>query len=144
MIKRHEFNYNLSLEVYEECSDFLEVKQCYVNIFKTLTRYVPNFLTGEWKIAYGYIKVLHDHPMMARHCFIVNENGEAIDPTFFTYKRSSREKEYYSFFVYGNIEEYLDAVGKNKNMPDLLTPLMDIDMKYADAWAKENEYILIR
>lgn len=146
LVKKHKLNLELSKEVYEECRAFLAVKECYVNIFYTMTMFTEKFKSGEWKIAYGYIRVLPDHRMMARHCFIVNDRGEAIDPTLFTQKhfKETTDKEHVSFFMFDDLQEYIEAVENNDNVPDLIIPLIDLERETSDVWAEKEGWTLIR
>lgn len=146
MIKKHNINYKISEEVFKKCKDFLETKQCYTNIFHTVFSYRDKYINGEWKITYGYIKPLENHNLMARHCFIVNEENEAIDPTLFTQStfNINNSREYFSFYIFDNINTYIKAVEKNDNIPDLIKPLLKVEEKFSDAWANENNYILIK
>lgn len=145
LVKRHPFNHDLSKKVYKQLERILEPKGCYLNVFNVLTYNPAMFRLGEWKIAYGYIRVLENHNMMARHCFIVNKKGEAIDPTIFTIGSKGKIiDEYYSFFIYDNVELYIDDIERNQNIPDLISPLMKVETKTSMLWAEENDYVLIR
>jgi hypothetical protein len=86
---------------------------------------------------------MEDKPLMARHCFIVNSIGEAIDPTLFCFKYNDYERDYFSFFMYDNVSKYLKAVENNDFMPDLIKPLKEIEKVTSRPWAEENNYFLI-
>lgn len=146
MIIEHPLNLELSKEVYEECEHFIKNKECYTNVFYTINYFLNEFESGEWKIAYGYIKILKSERLFARHCFIVNSNGEAIDPTLFTlnYFNEEDDANHISFYIFENLDSYTDAILNNDNFPDLIKPLMKIEMETVEIWAKENNCFLIR
>ncbi|AIG26794.1 hypothetical protein BRLA_c024740 [Brevibacillus laterosporus LMG 15441] len=56
----------------------MEMKH-YSNVFYASLHIKSKFIEGDWKVAYGYMPSVEN--IMVRHCFIVNEMGEAIDPT---------------------------------------------------------------
>lgn len=62
---------------------------------------------------------------MARHCFIVNEQGEAIDPTLLTHKNRglNEDEEYQSFYLIDNLYEYIELISESYSNPDLLSSL---------------------
>jgi hypothetical protein len=142
MIKEHGLNIELSKEVFQNCSHCVRPKECYNNVFNVLSYHSERFRTGEWKVAYGYVNIIKDQPMMARHCFIVTSDGEAIDPTIIstsTFKEDD-EKRYMSFKVFDSMEDYLDSIESNNNNPFLFNhPSED----HAIEWAKTNNKFLI-
>lgn len=144
MIKDHPFNHDLSLEVYNECSDFVRPKECYSNVYYVAAHYAERFHTKEWKVAYGFIRILPDSNMWARHAFIVNKQGEAIDPTFFSHANyaTGDTKQHKSFHVFNDVTVYAVNIRRNENVPDLLMPLREKEAKMAK-WAEENEMILL-
>lgn len=143
-MKLHTLNRELSLEVFEECKEVMEVKQCYVNVFYAAQRYAHKLLAGQWKVAYGYMPSVQHY--MARHCFLVNEAGEAIDPTRYTRTRLIENDEpYVSFKVFDTFPEYLKAVKKNKRVVDLLKPLSDDEMALLGSdWVRDNGKAMMR
>ncbi|WP_124118388.1 hypothetical protein [Paenibacillus xylanexedens] len=144
MIKQHPFNHDLSLEVYNECQDMLKPKECYTNIYYTAVEFAEKFHGKEWKVAYGYIRISPEANLMARHCFIVNADGEAIDPTYFTHDNlySGDVKEHTSFYIFNDITRYARWVEKNKFIPDLEKPLREKE-KAMQEWARSNHMILV-
>ncbi|WP_442638049.1 hypothetical protein [Rossellomorea marisflavi] len=124
----------------------IEVKQCYTNIFYVVMRNVDKFANGEWKVAYGYMNILPNQPFMARHCFIVNDKGEAIDPTIVETSSFDGDdpREYVSFHMFDDMEDYLGEVEKNNNVPDLIKPFWDLENKQSEPWAREHGRVLIR
>lgn len=143
MIKDHRFNADLSLEVYEECRDLVKSKQCYSNTYYVAVHYADKFHAKEWKVAYGFIRILPDSNMWARHAFIINKNGEAIDPTFYSHKsiHAGDENEHKSFHVFHDIARYANIVRLNNNIPDLLIPLRKKEAKMGE-WAEKNNMVL--
>ncbi|MEH7210227.1 hypothetical protein V7094_29150 [Priestia megaterium] len=144
-ITKHKLNIELSKEVYEECKERLEMKECYLNVFYAMTAFEDRFRDGEWEVAYGYMRVLPDGNLMVRHCFIVNEKGEAIDPTLFTQKdfKETTDKQHTSFVIFDDVEEYIQMVLGNERMPDLLKPLMELEIDVAGEWAKQEGLNLV-
>lgn len=148
VVEKHKFNHKESLEVYEKCKHYIEQKQCYTNVFYTIAYYHEKFNTGEWKIAYGYINIFDNGNLMARHCYIVNEDNEAIDVTLFELTNFNKENyesdTHYSFKIFDSVDEYLEEVERNSNYPDLIKPLWNIELKIAHKWAKDKGKILIQ
>ena len=145
MIKEHKLNYHDSLALRDRMGDILETKGCYTNIFHAISHSDGKILNGEWKIAYGYLMVLEDAPIMARHCFIVNSEGEAIDPTLMNisgYKKG-QERGFVSFAIFDNTDDYLNAVTSNDNVPDLIKHFKVLESKTSEIWAKENGRVLL-
>lgn len=145
MLTNHPLNYDLSKEVYETCKFFMKAKECYTNVFHTISFFTNKFKSGEWKIAYGYLRIFKDNFLMARHCFIVNEQGEAIDPTLFClqYFNKDDDKNHLSFSLL-ELNEYFELVEGNEYKPDLIKTLSKYEETTSDVWAKENGYILIK
>jgi hypothetical protein len=146
VIKNHTLNWKKSLAIYELYQELISKKECYFNIFRLIVPNKNKFITGDLKIAYGYVRVLQDHILMARHCFIVNQDGEAIDPTLFTnkYLTENEETEYVSFKIFNTLDDYMNELEQNGNVPDLINSLMNEDLSIAGKWAEENGWFLIR
>lgn len=141
-MQEHRFNYELSEEIYRACSHFLEFKECYTNVFYTSQHFIHKFLSGDWKVAYGFMSAIDD--VMVRHCYILNENNEVIDPTPFCNKNYDGEiKEYATFYIFDDYGKYNDAIAENNLMPDLVQHLFKIERDLSTSWAKENQKILI-
>ena len=143
MIKTHKLNFDLSREVYEKCKSALTVKECYNNVFNTISFY-PEKFRDDWKVTYGYCTALDN--LLARHCFIVNEKGEAIDPTIFTRSESSIEGSKDKLFVSHTIfefDDYIEALGKEEGQPALYDYFRKKEMNIAQPWANKNGYILV-
>lgn len=77
------------------------------------------FIEGDWKVAYGYMPSVEN--IMVRHCFIVNEAEEAIDPTKLLVERVNETDDVYvSFKIFETYQEYISAVENNSCLPDLI------------------------
>lgn len=141
MIKEHYINAESSIEVYNSCKSYIETKACYHNVFHTINEYYDKFSNGEWKIAYGYIHAIDG--LMARHCFIVDSKGLAIEPTLaqFDYFKDRLDSKQMSFVIY-ELDEYLDILYSNDNHPALVIPLAKYNKELED-WSKENNVFLI-
>ncbi|MEK5036277.1 hypothetical protein MKY96_33030 [Paenibacillus sp. FSL R7-0302] len=146
MIKEHTLEPDLSQSLYDEHTDCVSIKNCYINIFNIAIENLYKFDFEGWKIAYGYMSSVDN--LMVRHCFIVNRAGQAIDPTIFAIGNRNDEtvarKIYASFKVFDDLDEYAKAIEDNKNIPDLLRPLMPLDISFESTWAKPKSKILIR
>lgn len=145
MMKEHRLNHKESVALRDKMGDILESKGCYTNIFHAIANSDRKIINGEWKIAYGYLMVLEDAPIMARHCFIVNSEGEAIDPTLMnvTGYKEGQERGFVSFAVFENVDDYLKAVTSNDNVPDLIKYFKELESQTSEIWAKENERVLL-
>ena len=144
MIQEHVFNRQASWELFKQCQHNVEANECYNNVFRVMSEYPKEFSNGRWKIAYGYMNVLADRNLMVRHCFIVNNQGEAIDPTFFAMNRTEDTPPgYMSFKIIDSNQEYIELITKNNNYPDLGYVLREIEYKDAFKWAEEKDMILI-
>lgn len=141
MIQTHVFNEALSREVYETCKNDIEMKECYVNIFNTIQYYSDKYRSKEWRIAYGYLPSIRNY--YVRHCFIVNDKGEAIDPTIFTNTNRTIDRPYMSFSIFPDISQYILAVERNDMVPSLSWYFDKEVMLEAHKWAEENGYLLM-
>jgi hypothetical protein len=83
---------------------------------------------------------------MARHCFIVNSEGEAIDPTLMNISgyQEGQDRGHVSFAVFENTSEYLDAVSANDNFPDLIKRFRKLENQESEKWAQANGRVLLR
>ncbi|MED3976175.1 hypothetical protein P4639_22515 [Priestia megaterium] len=141
MIKEHVLNIELSRQVYENCSDNILPKHCYNNVWNVLQEYSSCFLEGDWFIAFGYVHATQN--LYARHAFIVNKDGEAIDPTLYTLsyfdEDEEREHKHVSFSVM-TMREYIDKISKNDNQPALFGKFRE-EEKEAWDWASERGFV---
>lgn len=139
-MRKHTLNIEQSKVVYGDCKQHLQMKHCYNNIFEVVTDYMSNFRSGKWKVAYGYFEVMAC--IYCRHCFVLDENGEVIDPTIFTKSNIPNSNEYYVMTVFDDVDEYLSAIEDNNFMPALDKYLREQDRE-AQKWANENGIVLI-
>ena len=148
MIKHHEINFITSKEVYEELKHLLEVKMCYNNVFHVVSssKYIDMFLSGDWKIAYGYIRVLEGQPLITRHAFIIDEEERVIDPTLYTMEHFN-ENDYnyrqHTSFEVMDIDTYRSAIDENNYLPDLAGVLRVKEMKSVGQWVSDEGLFVI-
>lgn len=143
MIKEHVLNKELSREVYENCAKNILPKQCYNNVWNVLQEYSSCFIEGDWFIAYGYVHATQN--FYARHAFIVNKDGEAIDPTLYALSYFDEDDMYESTqkhvsFSIMTVREYVDKIGRNDNQPALFGKFRN-EEKEAWDWAKERSLV---
>ncbi|ERM16729.1 hypothetical protein [Brevibacillus laterosporus] len=142
-IIKHKLNWDESEHVYNVSADQMEMKQCYSNVFYASLHFKSKFIEGDWKVAYGYMPSVEN--IMVRHCFIVNEIGEAIDPTKLLVERVNETDDVYvSFKIFETYQEYISVVENNNCLPDLIKPLMDLDtLLRRSPWADSSNKIFI-
>lgn len=129
-MKTHKLNVKLSEKVFNSCKKHIALKDCYANIWRVTAPNMQKFNNGEWKVTYGYMPSVCG--LYVRHCFIVNQDGEAIDPTAVLIQKelqSELPKETYISFAVLDFDEYLTLVSENDFILDLVFPLRE----------KENE-----
>lgn len=145
MLKEYKLNHELSMEVRNKMGDVLVMKECYTNIFHSLRFFVEKFRSQEWAIAYGYIRVLENQPLMARHCFIVTKEGEAIDPTLMNISgyTKGQDRKHVTFAEFDDMEKYLEAITKNDNCPDLVHYFRKREQTISQKWAMEKGVVLL-
>lgn len=131
---------DMSREVYEYYKDNIKVKECYNNVYHVFEFNIEKFRNGKWKVAYGYMEVMAG--LYCRHCFILDENGNVIDPTVFTSSEPQLQREYYVMAVFDDVDEYLTAIENNDYMPALNKHLLARDIK-AQMWARNNGVIFV-
>lgn len=142
---KHVLNIEKSRDLYAAHSDFFHKDDCYFNVFRAL-RFEPEaFKSARWKVAYGYVWVRDN--LLTRHCFIVNDVGEVIDPTLFAISACDdvvsdpRSRIYYTMLVFDGVADYLNALIAEDGRPVLSLFLRNSD-KQARKWARENGFIL--
>lgn len=144
VIKMRKANLNIeqSKAVYNRCKGHIEPKHCYNNIFEVVTDYMEKFRSdnSKWKVCYGFTEVMLG--VYCRHCFILDEIGEVIDPTIFTQSEPPLEREYYAMYVFDDVDEYLTAIEENDLMPALDKYLREKDNE-AQKWAREQGIFFI-
>jgi hypothetical protein len=142
-VRKHKLNKELSRQVYETCSNNILPKHCYNNVWEVFEEYTECFREGDWKVAYGYVHATRN--MMARHCFIVNSKGEAIDPTLYTlsFFDENKEPEYdHVSFTLLDFDEYLTVLAKNDNQPSLFFAFRTRE-ENAHKWAMNNGMVFM-
>ena len=138
-MEKYFLNVEESRSLFCENKDEIKPKNCYINIFNISALYPRKFLSGTWKIAYGYASSIDN--VYCRHCFILSGN-EVIDPTAFSFNRNNEDRSYYLTKVFGSFDEYLDALSSEKNYPALSRYLENED-KEARIWAQQNGFLFI-
>lgn len=145
-IQKHKLNVELSKEVLENCKGKIKKKECYNNIFNVTREYESEFILGYWKVAYGYypVSVKGTEGMYAKHCFIVNQNNEVIDPTVILqeWRDLNDNADYISHTIFGFVD-YVDALLKENGQPALYSYLYKTELNEMMPWAKENGIILM-
>ena len=138
-MKQYALNFDLSQSLYEQHEEEIKSKSCYHNIFNIVVLYPEKFRSGEWKIAYGYVRSVEN--IYCRHCFILNEE-EVIDPTVFTSNQDNKKRTYYVTRAFDSAGDYLEALEAEGDYPALQKQLRKDDLK-AQEWALENGLIFI-
>ena len=108
-------NLDKSKEVFNRCKGFMRLKECYTNIFYAVAEYFhDNFKTDKWRVAYGYMQSVEN--IYVRHCYIVDDEGNVIDPTAVLVKdnmaRYSYPKDYLTFAILPT-KDYIKLVKEN-------------------------------
>ena len=128
-----------SRAVFEDCKSRLAMKECYNNVFYVVTDYISKFRKGEWKVAYGYMTVFEN--VMCRHCFIIDEKGEVIDPTIFTTPNIYTDRQYITMKIFDDISDYFTAIEQADYFPALDKALKENEAQI-QKWANKNGFIL--
>jgi hypothetical protein len=144
MIQKQQFNEIISKEVHDALSFRLEVKGCYMNIYRVVCHYRDYFDSGQWRVAYGYIRPVPEYDLMVRHCYIVTSEGKAIDPTHYTTERmyDGHTLDFTSFYIFDDIKSYFAAIRENDNRPDLGHYFRKKEWEEAHPWAREEGIVL--
>ena len=127
--KAFEIDKESSLHVYKKLKRVIKIKMCYNNVFNVITlenSMRKQFIDGDVKIAYGYIKILEDMNLYARHCFLLKD-GKVIDPTV-VIDEDRYVGKYYIFKEFG-YNEYIAAICKDDREPGLYRFLQKEDSK---------------
>lgn len=133
-------NVSQSRTVYERCKKQLVMKECYNNIFKVTINYMSIFRSGKWKVAYGYMSVFEN--VMCRHCFIIDETGQVIDPTIFTPTSVNLDRKYLIMKIFDDIDEYFTALEQENHYPALEKYLKEHAIKMQKQ-ANDTGFVLI-
>jgi len=136
-IYEQELNLERSKEVYQFCQSYLKKKECYANAFYVMSHYMDSFKKRGWRIAYGYFMTLDN--LFFRHCYIVDNEGNVIDPTYLlTRSDDTEELPIYWTFALLDIDEYLSLLEKYDNRPDFLKHYQDTH-RTLFKWGLEQE-----
>ena len=141
MMEKYNLNAEASKYVYNKDKNAYQMKECYINVFRAVCNHMENVKSGKWKIAYGYISSIHN--LLARHCFILDENNTVVDPTIYTTNFEDREdSDYYVMYIFDDVEKCIDAIESENGYPALDKYLMEYT-KQATKWSIENGFLLI-
>lgn len=132
-------NAERSKAVFNSCSEYVKVKECYINVFRVACTFFEKMRFGEWRIAYGYMT--SSVGLLIRHCFLIDENNAVIDPTLYAQNTVDEDRSYYVMKVYDTFSEYFDDVDKEDNYPALSRTLRTYDER-AHIWGRENSFFL--
>lgn len=154
-MKYYKLNKDKSLELYNKKDILIEEKACYINTFIVVDRYMENFKSGKWKVAYGYMQIAEDknlNNLYCRHAFVLDENEDVIDVTLALLcdkddgarnidDEAKSENKYIVMKVFEDVDEYIDTLMKYDGDACLSFYLRD---EYLDLlkWAMENNIML--
>lgn len=136
-MKNYVLNAEKSKMVYDRGQ--YEIKECYTNIFRAVTENYVRFVSGEWKVAYGYVTAIRG--LLARHCFIIDKSGDVIDPTICANPHTNTDRQYYAMYVFENIEKYEIAIEREGGYPALYSTMRPYE-KRAQEWAADHGFVL--
>ena len=139
-MERHLINVEDSKRIFEDMEHIIESKMCYDNVFHVMSYNHEKFNSGEWQIAYGFVTAIDG--IMARHAFIVDSEGRAIDPTLAKSEHDLSTREYVSFKLL-KMDDYLDILMEHKREPALYNAFPE-EEKEAFDWAFENHIFLCK
>ena len=80
--------------------------------------------------------------IFCRHCFILESDGNVIDPTMFASDRETSERTYFVMKVFETVDEYISAIDAENGYPSLGRYLSQAELK-AQTWGAENGYLFI-
>lgn len=127
-MKTNKLNLSESKRVYRAYEDLIQPKECYKNIFNLFTE-LDELQEGRWKVAYGYMPCVDN--IFIRHCFIVNENEEVIDPTAMLYNRKELGENYLIFAVLDK-DDYIDTLWEEEGYAALWKHFREIEKNLID------------
>lgn len=132
--------------MFENCKESIAIKECFNNVFNVVMNYSGEFHQGNWKVAYGYypVSVKGTDGMYAKHCFIVNQDNDVIDPTIILqrWRKLDKDTEYISHTIF-ELEDYINALESENGQPALYNYLYKTELNEMLPWSKENNIILI-
>ena len=134
-------NIEQSEQLYRKGRKHYEPKMCYMNIYNmaySLDNYA-RFQSGKLKIAYGYKSSVAN--LLVRHCFVINDAREVIDPTLFCQPEPDVNSVYYVMYEFPTMKDYWAALEKEGYYPALLSFLRSHNA-LAHQWAQANGFIL--
>lgn len=144
-MQQHTLNLQKSIEIFNECRHCIQPRQCYTNINWIVSTNIEEFISGQWRVAYGYYLATPKIPnLLARHCFVLDENNTVIDPTLLTTHEVNdnlADWKYFSMKIFDNFKEYLEAL-VIEQYASLDKTLRQHDLN-AWEWAKTNNYLLL-
>lgn len=143
-MKKHKVDIDLSIKVHEGIKDKVEIRECYYNVNQAMFANLDMFYYNTWKVAYGYYPTTVKG-FYARHCFLVDSNGNAIDPTLPLQRYRDLDEginDYYSFKIFETVESYIEALN-DEGYYSLEQTLKEEDKK-AIEWARENGIRLLQ
>ena len=139
-MEQHFLNTELSETVYKKYKRHIKAKECYTNIFFVLSKEFSKFESGEWRIAYGFVSSIDS--VYCRHCFILERDGQVIDPTMFASDRDTSNRTYFVMKVFDKVKDYISAIDEENGYPSLAKYLWCVESK-AQAWGLKNGYLFI-
>ena len=139
MIEGHKLDKRMSQHVYEKCGSIIERKQCYTNVFHTIRHFSDSYRNNGWKIAYGYIRAVKN--IYVRHCFIVDGESKAIDPTIATFGDRKNDDHDHMSFITLEVNEYLEKLLKNNGDAAFFGQFEKEEEKMKE-WARHHVIIL--
>lgn len=132
MTTKYYLNEELSKSIYFSNQELIVKKECYNNIFRLISSDIDilsMISKRAWKIAYGSMLVSPEIPIQVRHCFLLDENNQVIDPTLINLQKDTDGIFYHVAFTFDSMAAYTDAILKNDLQPDL-------DLLYSNEWRK--------
>lgn len=139
-MERHCLNTELTRTVYKKYKRGIKAKECYTNVFFLLSKEFSRFQSGEWRVAYGFVSSIDC--VFCRHCFILERDGNVIDPTMFASDRETSERTYFVMKVFETVDEYISAIDAENGYPSLGRYLSQAELE-AQTWGAENGYLFI-
>lgn len=133
-MKTNKLNLSESKKVYRAYEDLIKPKECYKNIFNLFME-LDELREGKWNVAYGYMPCLDN--IFVRHCYIINENGEVIDPTAMIYNKKKDGEEYLTFAILGR-DEYIDILWEDEGYAALWKHFRTIEADLIDEYFQKG------
>lgn len=141
IMKQVALDLETSKALYLKHSKRFAVKECYNNIYRAIIENFPKARTGKWKVAYGYYSICEMPNLLARHCFIIDDKDNVIDPTIFTHKKPDVNHQYFIMHVFDSLDDYLAEIARADYKPALISFLRPYE-KQAYMWAQTHNYYL--